>query len=240
MTGFEIGMLGLTAVYVGTTIYYAVTSHRTLKAIKEESTTSAKRFSDQLTAMREAREQTDKLIEQAIAQVKATELNAQSAKFNAEALMGAERAWIMVMLYWGTGEGTGRIHHLTTSPDKKETGIYLMMTCTNQGRTPAWVDEIRARLEIVGTPSPAPDIDAMQIIRNEPAPLGVNDRLQPDPDLRLRCAGFDAPGKMTLVSGVVKYRDAFGGDRRTFFGYVITADAKLQRVAGLPEYNKYT
>ncbi|HLJ28688.1 MAG TPA: hypothetical protein VKY85_18410 [Candidatus Angelobacter sp.] len=165
---------------------------------------------------------------------------ANAAKESADAVVNSERAWVMADLHWGAGEGTGHIRHITKGSGENQTGVHLMLVCTNQGRTPGWIDEIKARIEIVTRPSPTPDIDSMEVIRNEPAPLGVNGRLQPDPDFSLICAGWDEADKMILVSGVVKYRDAFGGDRKTFFGYVINPDCELQRIAGFPEYNKNT
>lgn len=68
MTGFEIGMLGLTAVYVGTTIFYAVTSKNTLSEIEKERESSERQFNSQILEMQKAREQTVAEMQSASAQ----------------------------------------------------------------------------------------------------------------------------------------------------------------------------
>jgi hypothetical protein len=73
MSHGEYVMAGLTLIYVVATIFYAVTSLRTLKAIEGQS------------------KQTDELIV-------ATKKNADAAKASAEAIIASERAWVMVEL----------------------------------------------------------------------------------------------------------------------------------------------
>lgn len=73
MSHAEWVMAGLTLIYVLATIFYALTSHRTLKAIEGQA------------------RQTDELIV-------ATKKNADAAKASAEAIIASERAWVMVEL----------------------------------------------------------------------------------------------------------------------------------------------
>jgi hypothetical protein len=43
---------------------------------------------------------------------------------------------------------------------------------------------------------------------------------------------------MTVIYGVIIYRDAFSNEHTTTFGYKLTADGQLKRLEGLPEYNQ--
>jgi hypothetical protein len=45
---------------------------------------------------------------------------------------------------------------------------------------------------------------------------------------------------MTVVYGVVKYRDIFGEDRTTNFGFKVVGGDTLKRLTDCPKYNEYT
>jgi len=51
--------------------------------------------------------------------------------------------------------------------------------------------------------------------------------------------GRQEHGKLTVVYGVVKYRDIFDKRRETTFAYRIL-NGELRRLEGYPEYNKNT
>ncbi len=221
MTCFEILMVALTAVYVGTTIFYAVTSHKTLKAIKEQRQTSA----DQLTEMQKTGVQTDSLIANGT-------INAAAAQDSARALIASESAWIMAYVMQGPGLG-GVIAGENT------TGINVRFACTNQGKTPAWVDEVRCRLVYVKTIPTEPDLKNAEPYSMEPEPIapGKDSSIE---TFHLQCDGHGELGDTLLIYGFVQYRDMFGSNRQTKFGYIVRFDNTLHRIAGYPKYNENT
>lgn len=92
MTGFEEVMSALTTVYVLVTGYYAVITHRTLKAIQKQasltegqSKSSADQFTKELVAMTESRQQTAELIKHASDQVQALIIAGEVAQTHANA-----------------------------------------------------------------------------------------------------------------------------------------------------------
>lgn len=99
MTGFETGITFLTAVYVGVTGYYAIVSHKTLKAIEkqaklteDQATSNSAQFTQELAAMSESRKQTAELIEHSGHQAQALLSAAEFASIHAAATQLLVRA----------------------------------------------------------------------------------------------------------------------------------------------------
>src|SRR6266568_1992389 len=67
------------------------------------------------------------------------QLNVSQAQ--AAALINSERAWVMADVEWDSGKwADGKAHVLEgwgTGGDT--TGIYVVLTCRNEGRSPAWL-----------------------------------------------------------------------------------------------------
>lgn len=119
MNGFETVMTGLTAIYVGVTGWYAVISHKTLKAIEGQGESGAKQLTiaqdsvealnNQVREMQSARAQTQDLIGQASRQAEGlysvvgaikqslqfSEVTANAALINAMAIIKSDRAQIV-------------------------------------------------------------------------------------------------------------------------------------------------
>jgi hypothetical protein len=194
MSSFEVVMSALTAVYVLTTVFYAITSHKTLVA-------------------------TDA---------------------NAKALISSERAWVMVELepapgYSGPFEGEDVMLDIVT----QTTSMAVRIVCKNDGRTPAWITEKRAYLDVVDALPLVPNFEFAQVIQTEPEPLAVGEKGRPKEAGLIRKKGRDA-GKLTVIYGIVKYRDVFSDNRTTTFAYKVRVDGALERLGGYPKYNYQT
>ena len=159
---------------------------------------------------------------------------------HAEALVNAERSWLTVQLQpvpggGGPFEGEDIIRDIITHT----TSFSVRIICKNDGRTPAWITEKRARIDVVDDLPRQPNWATVEIIQTEPEPLSVGETGLAK-DEGLTCNKGRDFGKMTVVYGLVKYRDVFAADRATSFAYIIRADGKLERLPGYPEYNKNT
>src|SRR5207245_1502747 len=146
------------------------------------------------------------------------------------ALVNSERAWVMVDVEWDTGKwADGKAHVLEGSGTGGDTtGIYIVLTCRNEGRSPAWIEEKRARFEIVDALLDSPGLSAAEFVQAGPQPIGVGGAIQIA--WQATATGHESLGKMMVVYGIVKYRDIFDRLRETTFGYRITPSRELVRL----------
>ncbi len=166
------------------------------------------------------------------------QLNVSQAQ--AAALVNSERAWVMADVEWDTGKwADGKAHVLEGSGTGGDTtGIYIVLTCRNEGRSPAWIEEKRARFEIADVLPDTPDLSSAEFVQTGLQPIGVGGANQSP--WQATAKGHEAPGKMMTVYGIVKYRDIFDKPRETTFGYRITPSRELVRLEGKREYNRHT
>jgi hypothetical protein len=151
----------------------------------------------------------------------------------------SERAWILADLSWYPGqlhvvEGTSQ----TGDVREEHTVVSVKLTCKNEGRSPAWIDEIRACVEIVTRGS------ALRIPeRNRLSTFGPIEPLGADKEqsrlLQMQCRGHGKESEFLSVYVIVEYRDIFGIKRETFLGYGVEG-ANLCRQLALPERNRNT
>ncbi len=120
----------------------------------------------------------------------------------------------------------------------ENTAFTARIICKNDGKTPAWITEKRACIDIVDSLPEIPDWTRTQPIQIEPEPLSVSQIGRPK-DEGLTCKRGREQGKMFVLYGIVKYRDPFGGNRSTSFGYKIRDDGVLERLTH-PKYNENT
>jgi hypothetical protein len=158
----------------------------------------------------------------------------------ANALINSERAWVMVDVEWDTHKWADREAHVLegSGTGGDTTGIYVVLTCRNEGRSPAWIEEKRARFQIVDALPDTPDLTSAEFVHARPEPIGVG-KANKIP-WQATATGHESPGKMMVVYGVVKYRDIFDKFRETTFGYRITPSRELVRLEGKRDYNKHT
>ena len=118
LTHGEWVMSVLTAIYVLLTGFYAWTSHKTLKAIQGQADAAVKD-----SAARN---------EQFVKQLKVSSDAAEAARLNAQALINAERPWVMVQI--------NIVQMLMTEDEGRLHGKYgFQLTMFNYGKTPAHI-----------------------------------------------------------------------------------------------------
>jgi hypothetical protein len=131
-----------------------------------------------------------------------------------------------------------RIFDGTSGNGKTTTGVYVELTCGNQGKSPAWITEKRAAFQIVKELPREPDMSSTEIIQHEPEPMGTG--AASTYKWSTECEGRHGPHSLTVLYGVVKYRDIFAKERETRFGYFLTVDRVWERLAKYPRYNMNT
>jgi hypothetical protein len=146
----------------------------------------------------------------------------------------SERAWIMAELMW-----RDRPRFINTS-GKGKTYIDLDLICQNDGATPAWISEIRIRFELVETMPPVPIFYPERrgdFIELRPTPVSVKGKHIFKADCHHTKKRESEVTK--IIYGFVRYRDAFGSNRETRFGYSFGRDDVLERM-DISAYNKHT
>jgi hypothetical protein len=167
-----------------------------------------------------------------------TRRSANAAKDAADAVMNSERAWLIVDLSWKDGRRQGIIGE-SISFGVQTWSVFVVVTSRNFGRTPAWITE--RRIGVLSSREPIP----------QNPPLGNAKVLASTSDTIL----VGEPGYSTeegvasseriadesgrVIYGVVKYRDIYGKERETTFGYRVTKNYYLERLSGFPQYNKH-
>src|ERR1700674_1889744 len=151
-----------------------------------------------------------------------------------------ERAWILAELGWYKDRGKGNVIMLTTKKDdlvEEITDINVKLTCRNEGRSPAWIDEVHGCVEIV-TRGSAIRIPEKKNLRTfgPIEPLGANK--ERSRVLEMQCAGHGKENEFMSVYVIVEYRDIFSKKRETFLGYTIDSDGGIYRQLALPERNR--
>ncbi|MHB8501419.1 MAG: hypothetical protein ACYDCG_19815 [Candidatus Acidiferrales bacterium] len=163
-------------------------------------------------------------------------------KKQTQALIDAERSWIMVKVEPVPGAGpiwdgetiTREIRDVRAG----NTTFTARIICKNDGKTPAWITEKHACIDIVDSVPEIPDWGRPKPIQIEPEPLSVGETGRPK-DESLTCKRAREQGKMLILYGIVKYRDPFGDNRCTSFGYKVRDDGVLERLP-YPKYNENT
>ena len=151
----------------------------------------------------------------------------------------AQRAWVMVDVEHNDKKwADGQVHVIEGSgTGGNTTAFYAILVCRNEGSSPGWIDEKRVKFEIVSSLPSRPDFESPQFNQAGPIPIGT---AQPNAvPFEPIAVGHQEDKKLTVIYGIVKYRDIFGKRRWTTFAYRIL-NGELRRLEGYPEYNKNT
>jgi hypothetical protein len=120
------------------------------------------------------------------------------------------------------------------------TATMLELTCKNEGRSPAWIDNVYAHMEIssnvANLAEPRKRDDGRTF--GPLGPLGAGK--EHARVLDLTCPGLLADHGFKSVYAIVEYRDIFNVKRETHLGYSIGRNAEIHRQDGLPERNRNT
>ncbi len=116
------------------------------------------------------------------------------------------------------------------------TGAHIRLTCSNQGKTPARIIEIRARLLAGIRPlPPEPDLN-IEIL--EAGPFYLQPGMPFVKDTLIYGEGGAGIGEMVVIYGVVRYTHLFSAQEvHTTFGYRVI-HRELRRLEG-EQYRKY-
>jgi hypothetical protein len=153
----------------------------------------------------------------------------------------AERAWVMTELEWPKSD----LKIVLTSskqgqePQTEQTTVTVMLHCNNEGRSPAFVDKIRAYGEIVDSvhdlSSPVGH-QAQEVVPFGPLAPGKSGVRS----IRLTGAGHLRDDQIFSIFVVVEYRDIFNRERLTTCGYTVYDHNNLYRQDTIPERNRFT
>ena len=155
----------------------------------------------------------------------------------------AQRAWLMVDVeHDATKWADGKVHILEGGGTGGDTtSFHAVLVCRNEGSSPGWIDEKRVKFEIVSSLPHRPNLESAQSIQAGPRPIGPGQGPSHMDSWHFvaEAMGHQKQGEMTVIYGLVKYRDIFSRRRETTFGYRVL-NGELTRLEGYPEYNKNT
>ena len=187
-------------------------------------------------------------LEEVRRQAKATEDAATAAKDSAQAVINAERAWVMVDMRFCLGSHLTKI---TSGDGSIHTAAKVEISLQNCGPTPAWIFEQWVCLEVANfvvmsaTEYPTPQFPQFG---KEGKKSSVNYSILPmvkgqEPEKWTTSIDDDGwatddNGRYVHIYGVVRYRDAFSSLRETYFGYGVW-NGQLERMPS-EAYNHHT
>lgn len=174
--------------------------------------------------------------EQTIAQLQIAQEQAEASRNAAQSVINAERAWVMTYLDWWSGASSFIMENTSESRTEgrnETTTARLRVICENEGKTPAWIDNVYGQMEIIRTQTPRtlPQRDQMESF-GPIGPLGAGKDGQRAMDLT--CKGHRREHEMLSVYVLVEYHDIFGMNRETHLGYTIYDSQNMRREDALP------
>lgn len=212
------------------------TSQQLLKDVAEFKTVGA-RAADILAHVGVQNALSISIAQTAVNTAESARTAAAAAERSALASVNAERGWLLADLAW---QERAKLTDTVTA-GTPSTVAMVRLLYSNRGKTPCVITEIVARFEIREALDTEPDL-SFGIVRNAPEALPVGDKpreltLELQAGKRRIYAGNKG---IMAIYGTVRYRDVFNEARETRFGYTIDSSTfNLERIVGLPEYNKH-
>jgi hypothetical protein len=162
---------------------------------------------------------------------------AHIAQQGADALIASERAWVTVTVDWSQGhEG---IFHMGPTPDReKSEHVEANISCKNDGRTPAWIIEVRACLKIFDSRPAKPPLEYTEAIKHGIVSLGAGQ--EKSCDASLSCEGRQTLENHVIIYGVVRYRGISNVVGESLFAYSIVIGGHTPIPIDDAEWNKNT
>jgi hypothetical protein len=189
---------------------------------------------EQRTAMRDQASYMRKGLRISLIATRTAKQTARAAKKSADALINAERAWVIAELEW-KNKKTDII--MQTLPEGIQAVVRLQLKLSNSGRTPAWIIGTWVLHEVTAVVAENPRLGPKGEPESGPEPIAAGaDYFS---DMELLCPGFGVNGKTVVLVGITEYRDCFGVDRITTFGYTLKFNGELERIPN-PNYNRFT
>jgi hypothetical protein len=167
-----------------------------------------------------------------------------SIKGQTDALIKSERAWITVEVQctpgagpwfdtWeqGTEQVVAHVAHRSI--------FHARIMCKNDGKAPAWIEQKQACIDVFDSLPENPDWSNLALVQCEPEPIRVGESGDAI-DCSLTCNKREEVGQITIIYGLIRYRDPFGDNRSTSFAYRVLPDRiSIERLSGYPKYNEY-
>lgn len=166
------------------------------------------------------------------------------ARDQVRASQNSERAWILATLsFWPQGQ-LNLVHSTSGGnagdPPIETTELTLKLTCTNEGRSPAFITKISGYSETLeGVHEMAPV--GSRPFKDFPSvgPIGPGKELLRS--LQLTSEGHAKHLKNVLsVYVVIEYTDIFGNNRETTLGYTVDPGGAVYRQDTMPDRNRMT
>lgn len=168
---------------------------------------------------------------------------AMATKQNGDALINGARAWLMVDIEWQDGK---HILESNEGEGTEKTTIFAECRCRNEGKSFAQITEKGYVCKIISTDMPKmlpqePDFSDIDLFHHACEYTAPNSAAEPY-KLEITSDGRRKHNRAMVLYGRVKYRDVYGKDYETRFGYFITGMGNLERMAAesYPEYNSHT
>ena len=170
--------------------------------------------------------------------LRAIKKQADIARDNTDVLVASERSWVAVSVGWTPGY-PGMFLSDSSAEGPGHTAS-VRLTCKNDGKTPAWIVEIRARLEIFEPAPLKPPLERTEVVDHTIVSLAAGHE-QPC-DKFLICKGRQTMDNLAIIYGVVRYRTAIGPAtvRETWFAYTVSSDGKRLTPHQNAEWNRNT
>lgn len=188
-----------------------------------------------------AAQATTRAAEATQASAKATEVAAIAAQRSSEVLVNSERAWILVELGWYKGDSLHVAEHTSIIARQlaTHTEARVLLTFRNEGKSPAWAQEIYAHLSIAArsTIETIPKREDMTSFKTDVVVGAGKEKFRA---LQLRCPGQRTKDDLLRVYVIVEYKDIFENKRETTVGYSILSNGKIYREETLPDRNRNT
>jgi hypothetical protein len=176
------------------------------------------------------------------ASAKATEVAAIAAQRNSEVLINSERAWILAELGWYKGDRLHVAEHTSLVAGRPATctEARVLLTFRNEGKSPAWVQEIYAHLSIAArsTVETIPKREDMTSFKTVDVVVGAGK--EKFRALQLQCTGHRTKDEFLRVYVIVEYKDIFESKRETMVGYGIQSNGEFYCEETFPDRNRNT
>ena len=162
---------------------------------------------------------------------------ADAAEKSANALIASERAWVMAF----AEHESVRIKITLSSNGDEDSTLAFVLSYQNEGKSPCWITEKRVWFAIVDSipPSPVFENPTKRFTATEPLFVKAKNVLRVNDATckgihTVRLSTVPTTEKLTenhpIFYGVIKYRDAFGSNYETRFGYLVRRDMSFERI----------
>ena len=177
--------------------------------------------------------------QQTMTQLRIAQEQAATSQASARSVVNSERAWLMADLDWFAGSNLHVAETTTKSRAEgrtESTTARIRAICKNEGKSPAWIDNLYGYMEIVREKLPRefPRRDQMQSF-GPMGPLGAGKESQRS--MELTCSGHRKDRELLSVYVLIEYRDIFAMNRETYLGYIIYDSNNMRREETLPNRN---